>query len=178
MSNFFGNLWHAGTLKNSEHIDFNIDDAVARRIAALPDAALEALALAMKGKAEANAPVLTGMLKAGIRAWRVKPRGSNPNQKRYWKIGSYTRRKLGPGKLVEAMHKGKKVYRSSESGRRVNPMSQRRGYGAPVEFGHFMRKANGMPTRFIPAKPFLRPARVWTAANVDSILTAAGVPLK
>jgi len=130
---------------------FRIDRAVERRIAQLPEAATHALADALVEEEIRRAPRgRTGQLAKNIRAKKGKPKRKDLN---VYYVGTRTR-----GKVV------------SKSGRR-------HGYGAAVEFGHFMRKANGMPTRWVPAQPYARPAREAVAGKVDPILKAAGIPL-
>jgi len=148
-----GNLnWTFAWGGRSADVEFRIDPIVAARINDLPENCAEALAQAMGKKARELAPRDTGAMAQKL--WVKRRRGGRKDSKEVWSVGTRTK-----GKVV------------SKSGRK-------RGYGAPVEFGHYMRNSNRMATKWVKPKPFLRPARVWVAQNVDMILKAAGVPLQ
>ena len=175
MDNFWSKFHYAGTLDADlgAGVEFEIDPVVAARISQLPEDCLKQLAISMAAHARRLAPVDSGELKAGIKAYKAKGRFGN----RYYKVGTFTRPKLAGARTYMGSKDGKAVLRYEGSGRRARA-SIRRGYGAPVEFGHYMRDSNRMATKWVKPKPFLRPARVWTAQNVDMILKSAGLPLQ
>jgi hypothetical protein len=145
--------------------EFKISSAIIKRVRALPVAALKTVADAIERAARANLQRVTkqrsGRLLKGLKARAAKSKGEIA----YYRVGTKTR------------HLYKNYTRKSRG--LAKAAGRQRGYGVHIEFGHniveYKRKWKGLvQTRKVvgkvPARPFLRPARVRVSQNLDAVL--------
>lgn len=136
-------IWPFGSEKTAS-VEFRVDAETERRINALPQECASKLARAVRDTAARLAPKKTGVLS------------------RYIRVSSPTKRMLQRGNFAHAYVK---TYT-----RRRRPSTFRKGYGAAVEYGHFIRRKDRTPTKYVRPRAFLGPALLQTVGRTGELL--------